>query len=70
MAVKKARTHKVTLEFDDAEAAHGFFAYWLDGGGTAAAIWIGTRPSGISGIPTCGSPAPATRSNGKTVKGS
>ena len=33
MAAKKARTHKVTLEFDNHEAAHGFFANWLDGGG-------------------------------------
>lgn len=29
----KQKTYKVTLEFDNFDAAHGFVAHWLDGGG-------------------------------------
>ena len=29
----KKKTFKVTLEFDNHDSAHGFFAHWLDGGG-------------------------------------
>lgn len=31
--MSKNKTYKVTLEFDNESAAHGFFAYWIDGGG-------------------------------------
>jgi hypothetical protein len=31
--VTKSKTYKVVLEFDNHDAAHAFFANWLDGGG-------------------------------------
>lgn len=30
--MKKPKTYKVTLEFDNKNSAHYFFAHWLDGG--------------------------------------
>lgn len=29
---KKPKTYKMTIEFDNKDAAHSFFASWLDGG--------------------------------------